>query len=178
MRALTLFAITLVFVPSAVAQTMPKMPAELRAGLVARFDEASDKLVRLAEAIPADKYRWRPKAGTRSVSELLVHVANGHYYTADNAEAKPPFEIRQDSETAITNKAQVIQYLKRSSRHLGDGMRNLEEGGLRKPATMFKQETTVGNVFLFGVTHMHEHLGQLVSYARMNGVAPPWSAKE
>jgi uncharacterized damage-inducible protein DinB len=128
---------------------MPKMPAELRAGLVARFDEASDKLVRLAEAIPAD-----------------------------NAGAKPPFEIRQDSETAITNKAQVIQYLKRSSRHLGDGMRNLEEGGLRKPATMFKQETTVGNVFLFGVTHMHEHLGQLVSYARMNGVAPPWSAKE
>jgi uncharacterized damage-inducible protein DinB len=177
-RALTLLAITLVFVPSAVAQTMPKMPAELRAGMVARFDEASDKLVQLAEAIPADKYRWRPKAGTRSVSELLVHVANGNYYTADNAGAKPPFEIRQDSETTITNKAQVIQYLKQSSRHLGDGMRNLAEGGLRKPATMFKQETTVGNVFLFGITHTHEHLGQLISYARMNGVVPPWSAKE
>jgi hypothetical protein len=25
------------------------------------------------------------------------------------------------------------------------------------------------------VSHLHEHLGQAIAYARMNGVAPPWS---
>ena len=78
----------------------------------------------------------------------------------------------------MTGKSQVIGFLRQSSRHLGEVMRNQPEGGLRKPATMFKQQTSYGKVFLFGGTHTHEHLDQLVSYARMNGVVPPWSAKQ
>ena len=152
--------------------------AELRAGLVARFDEAADKLAKLAEAIPAAKYAWRPAPGTRSISEVLVHVAQANYFTASNAGVKPPGELRQDAEKTMTGKSQVIGFLRQSSRHLGEVMRNQPEGGLRKPATMFKQQTSYGKVFLFGGTHTHEHLDQLVSYARMNGVVPPWSAKQ
>ena len=151
---------------------------ELRAGLVAHFDETADKLARLTEAIPAEKYGWRPAPGTRSISEVLVHVAQANYFTASNAGAKPPVELRQDAEKTMTEKSQVIGLPKQSSRHLGEVMRNQPEGGLRKSATMFKQQTSYGNVFLFGATHTHEHLGQLVSYARMNGVVPPWSAKQ
>ncbi len=154
------------------------MPVELRAGLVPRFDEASGKLLKLAEAIPAEKYSWRSAAGTRSISEVLVHVAQANYFTASNAGAKPPIELREDTEKTMTEKPKVIEYLKQSSRHLGDLMRNQPEGGLRKPADMFKQQTSYGNVFLFGATHTHEHLGQLVSYARMSGVTPPWSARQ
>lgn len=179
MKALTLILLVPLLVPrTANAQDLPAMPVELRAGLVARFAEASDKLLKLAEAIPAEKFSWRPAEGTRSISEVLVHVAQANYFTAGNAGAKPPVDLREDTEKTMTEKGKVIDYLRQSSRHLGDVMRNQPEGGLRKPATMFKQQTSYGNVFLFGATHTHEHLGQLVSYARMSGVTPPWSARQ
>lgn len=178
MRSVILTSVVLATVLSeANAQDLPAMPVELRAGLVARFNEAADKLARLAEAIPAEKYGWRPASGTRSISEVLVHVAQANYYTASHAGVKTPVELRADVEKTMTKKGEVIGFLKQSSRHLADVMRNQPEGGLRKTATMFKQQTSYGNVFLFAATHTHEHLGQVVSYARMNGVVPPWSAK-
>jgi len=81
MRAptLILFVSTIALPVTASAQDLPAKPVELRAGLFARFDEASDKLLKLAEAIPAQKYAWRPVAGTRSIGEVLVHVAQANY---------------------------------------------------------------------------------------------------
>jgi hypothetical protein len=40
---------------------------------------------------------------------------------------------------------------------------------------MFGNDTTERGAFLSALTHLHEHLGQSVAYARMNGVVPPWS---
>jgi uncharacterized damage-inducible protein DinB len=37
---------------------------------------------------------------------------------------------------------------------------------------------TVRGALLLATTHMHEHLGQSIAYARTIGVVPPWSAKE
>lgn len=51
----------------------------------------------------------------------------------------------------------------------------LTPADLEHPATMFGQSTSYQNVYLFGISHVHEHLGQLIAYARVNGVAPPWA---
>jgi uncharacterized damage-inducible protein DinB len=177
-KILTLLTLglTLGLAEPANAQSGPNMPTSLRAGLVARFDEASSKIAQLAEAIPGEKYAWRPSPGVRSISEALVHVAQGNYYTTGAAGVKAPFKMREDEENTITAKPQVIEFLKRSTEHMRNELTNLTNATLQRPATMFKQQTTVGNVYLFGVSHLHEHLGQLISYARVNGVAPPWSA--
>jgi uncharacterized damage-inducible protein DinB len=50
------------------------------AGWAAEFKMAGRQIVTLAEAIPADKYGWRPGPGVRSVSEVLMHTASANYF--------------------------------------------------------------------------------------------------
>jgi uncharacterized damage-inducible protein DinB len=143
--------------------------------MIAQFDDAATKLVRLAEAMPQDKYSWRPGAGVRSVSEVLMHVAGGNYLIASMAGVPAPAGVTEGGETSVTDRAQVIARLKASCDHIRAAIRAATDADLQKPATMFGRPTTNRNVYLTIVTHAHEHLGQMIAYARTNGVVPPWS---
>jgi uncharacterized damage-inducible protein DinB len=159
-----------------VPSSLPVVPPTLRAGLLARFDESSAKVLQLAEAIPETKYAWRPAPGVRSISETLVHIALGNYYTGSDAGVKAPADILGDQhERTITNKQDVVAFVRRANTHLREALERLTDEDLQRPTIMFSQSTTYQNVYLFGIAHVHEHLGQLIAYARMNGVAPPWS---
>jgi uncharacterized damage-inducible protein DinB len=157
------------------AQNDPVMPPTLAAGLLARFNESSAKLMELAQAIPAEKYEWRPSAGIRSVRQVLVHVAMGNYYTTEDAGVARPTDLPPDPETAVMNKEAVIRFLERANDHMRSALQRLTDEDLRRSTTMFRQQTTYGNVYVFGIGHVHEHLGQLIAYARTAGVVPPWS---
>jgi uncharacterized damage-inducible protein DinB len=159
----------------AAGQGEPVVPPSLKAGLLARFDESSGKVVQLAKAIPPETYSWRPATGVRSISEVLVHIALGNYYTTMDAGAKPAIRVDDEAEKTLTRKAEVVAFLQASNSHMHDALGRLRETDLRRPTTMFGQSTTYQNVYLFGISHVHEHLGQLVAYARMNGVTPPWT---
>jgi uncharacterized damage-inducible protein DinB len=52
---------------------------------------------------------------------------------------------------------------------------SLSDAELNTPIEVFGQKTTKRGFLVMVVTHMHEHLGQVVAYARMSGVVPPWS---
>lgn len=151
-------------------------PAGVRAELLAQLDQAATKLVQLAEAFPQDKYTWRPGTGVRSVSEVLMHVAGGNLYLPTFAGVRPTIQMEQSMETSLTDKAKVIDMLKRTFDELRAAIRNLPDTDLDKGATMFGQQTTYRNVYFTAVTHAHEHLGQLIAYGRVNGIVPPWSA--
>ena len=45
-----------------------------------------------------------------------------------------------------------------------------------KATKLFGRDNTYGGVKLLIITHLHEHLGQSIAYARTNKVTPPWSA--
>jgi uncharacterized damage-inducible protein DinB len=159
-----------------VPTSLPVVPKTLRAGLLARFDESMGKVLQLAEAIPEARYAWRPASGVRSISETLVHIALGNYYTASDVGIKPPADILGDQhERTVTNKQDVVAFVRRAHTHMRDALERLTDEELQRPTVMFSQSTTYQNVYLFGIAHVHEHLGQLIAYARMNGVAPPWS---
>lgn len=57
-------------------------------GYDGEWAHVSSQLIALAEAIPADKYSWRPAPGVRSVSEVYMHCAcqllPAEYYGAEN----------------------------------------------------------------------------------------------
>jgi uncharacterized damage-inducible protein DinB len=168
----TILVLTLLAAPAA-AQTEP---AGLRGDLIAQLDDAASKFEQLAQAIPQEEYSWRPGEGVRSVSEVLMHVAGGNLYFPTLAGAKPAMQMQPEMETSVTDKAQVIDMVKRSFDELRGAIRDLPDSDLDKPTTMFGQQTTYRNVYLSVVVHTHEHLGQLIAYARTNGVVPPWSA--
>jgi hypothetical protein len=89
----------------------------LRADVTWQLNDLEKKLVSLAEAIPQDKYGWRPGPGVRSVSEVYMHVAGGNYFLTSFLGAKMPEGFSRDMEKTVTEKPKVIEALKKSFDH-------------------------------------------------------------
>lgn len=137
--------------------------------------DSEDKLVALAGAIPAEKYSWRPAKGVRSVSEVYMHVAGTNYFVGGPIGVKAPSGFSFNSEKTVTEKAKVIEALRASFAQIRQAVMNLSDADMSKPTTAEGQPTTYEGLLFFLAGHTHEHLGQLIAYARSNGIVPPWS---
>ena len=136
-------------------------------------------LLSLAEAIPADKYSWRPAPGVRSVSELLVHVAQSNFYLLSATGPKIPSDMEHsDLEKTVISKAEVIADLKRSLNAVKTARAQLKPGDLERNVQIEGKTVQVDGMYLRIICHDNEHLGQLIGYARFNGIVPPWSRAE
>ena len=159
----------------ATAPAAPSTPSGLRADVIWQLTDVEKKLVALAEAMPQEKYGWRPGPGVRSVSEVYVHVAGGNYFLPTFLGAKMPEGITRDMEKTVTDKAKVIESLKSSFAHVRKAVEGVPDTDLDKKVKFFGQEPSERMMLIVLVSHGHEHLGQSIAYARTNGVAPPWS---
>lgn len=159
-------------------RTIMKVPAggDMRALALQDLKDSEEKLTGLAEAIPADKYGWRPAEGVRSVSEVFMHVANANYFFPTFWGVQPPASVKgQNLEKSVTEKSKVVQMLKDSFAHLEKAVEGISDADMAKQINFFGTEMSMSSLLLHIATHEHEHLGQSIAYARMNGVAPPWS---
>jgi len=158
---------------TAVAQP-PARPAGFKGEFFADLDDVQKKITDLANAVPADKFAWRPAEGVRSISEVFMHVAGGNYFLATFLGTPPPADMPKDLEK-IADKQKVLAELQKSFDHLRATAKAMTPADLEKGVTMFGQQTTQRGVYSTILNHLHEHLGQSIAYARMNGVTPPWS---
>jgi uncharacterized damage-inducible protein DinB len=154
------------------AQTDPL--AGLWEGYDGEWGHVSRQLISLADAIPADKYGWRPAPGVRSVSEVIMHIAIANFWLVSQTGAKEP-DLADDLEKTVTKKADVIDWLKRSLDAVKTARAQLKPGDLQKRVTIEHKTATVDGIYLRIIIHDNEHMGQLIAYARMIGVVPPWS---
>jgi uncharacterized damage-inducible protein DinB len=149
----------------------------VKAEIIRQLDEAEEKLVALANATPAEKLGWKPGEKVRSTGEVFLHVAGGNYFLASLAGTKVPDGVNmKDMEKNAGDKAVVIDTLKKSFDHVRKMIQAASDADLEKKVKIFDHEGTVREVYLLLATHAHEHLGQSIAYARMNGITPPWSA--
>lgn len=154
----------------------------LATDLLTDLTSLETKMVDLATAIPENKYDWQPDSA-RSVRRVLLHVAADNYvlpamlgYAPD-----PSTGITSDYATGVTfesrnlPKDSVVAELKRSFAFIKQSIGNASPSSMTTPVTMFGQPFTGQSGWILSVTHIHEHLGQLIAYARTNGIKPPWS---
>lgn len=178
---LALAAATGVPVQRAVAQDVldAKSALHLRNEYAADLDTVHVKIMALANAIPADKYSWRPAAGVRSISEALMHVAaEWFYYVPGSVGGKPPADFGVPKETMptlekITTKTEVLAQLNKSWAHSKAVLAAADAStltGKYKPWGLSLDQSAFSMA-----GDLHEHLGQLITYARSIGVKPPWS---
>lgn len=153
------------------------MGAAIRAEFKKNLADTQDKILKLAKATPAEKYSWRPAEGVRSVSEVYMHIVGGNYFLPSftGTAGKMPEWLTRDAEKTITDKAKVTEALEASFAHLNAALDAATDDKLDVKVKTFLGEQSVREVYLLAVTHAHEHLGQSIAYARMNGIAPPWS---
>jgi len=147
----------------------------LQTDVVNELTALEKKLVSLAEAVPADKFGWRPAEGVRSVSEVYMHVVGGNYMLPTMIGTKMPAGITRDMEKTVTDKAKVIENLKASFAHVRKAVEGVPDADLDKKVKFFGTEKSEREMLMLLTNHAHEHLGQSIAYARMNGVTPPWS---
>lgn len=157
-----------------------KAAAHIRTEYLADMDTVHAKLTALAKAIPADKYSWRPAAGVRSVSEVLMHcVGEWYYFTPMSVAGKAPadFGTPKDKlpalEKTVTTKDAVLAEMDKSWKH---SYAQLSTGDAAALTGKYKPwGITIDAAALGMAGDMHEHLGQLIAYARSVGVKPPWT---
>ncbi len=141
------------------------------------------KMIDLAKAIPESAYGWRPDTGVRSIGEVLMHVASDNYFIpiAMGMPAPASSGISTDMKTVSAyelrkvTKDETIAELEASFKHLHEAMGLTTDANLGETIKFFGQDWTRQRAMLLTVTHLHEHLGQMIAYARSNKVAPPWS---
>ena len=143
-------------------------------GYLPEFSHSSRQILQLADATPAEKFAWRPASGVRSVSEVYMHIALGNYLLLGQAGSKlenAP-KVTPTTEKDVKDKAAVVGWLKDSF----DAVKaNYPKAELKKSAKFFGQDSSVESIYLRILVHNHEHMGQSIAYARMNGIVPPWS---
>ncbi len=144
-------------------------------GYDGEWRHVSQELTALAEATPADKFAWRPAPGVRSTSEVYMHIAMANFVLLNATGPKIPADMKEDAEKTVTSKAEVIQWLKRSLDAVKKAHLAESPNDLARKVRFQGHDSTVDNMYLRIIVHANEHEGQLIAYARMTGVVPPWS---
>jgi len=175
MRLVLFFVLILIF--SAAAQE--KQESAWVQDFLKVYGFAADKAASLAEAIPAEKYDWRPAEGVRSVKESVLHVASGNYYFASLLGTPIPEGVdARNLEKTVDSKEKAVETLKESTAHVKAAIADMKEETHNEEVDFFGNKMTRRQVLFIVGDHTAEHLGQLIAYARMNGITPPWSQKD
>ena len=165
------------------AQDVPSRESavEMRKQFMADLDTMYSKFTALAEAIPAEKYSWRPAEGVRSIGEAFQHVSSEFYvFTPMSYGATASPAVTRSREgfqkfEAMSTKPDVLKHLKESFAYTKQAIMGLDDAAITGQRKLFGQDMTIMHTSLIMSGDLHEHLGQLIAYARMNGVKPPWS---
>ena len=154
-----------------------KPPEGIWQGYDGEWLHVSQQLIALAEATPEDKFSWRPAPGVRSTSEVYMHIATANFYLLSYTGPKMPADMKQGLEKSVTAKADVVAWLKRSVEAVKQAHLAVKPADLQRKVHIADRDATVDGMYLRIIVHANEHMGQLVAYARMTGVTPPWSGQ-
>ncbi len=144
-------------------------------GITGMLENAQGSILALAEAFTEDQMDWRPSEGVRSTGETILHTAAANYYIAMKLGFPPPEGVDVMNMESIEGKENIIEAFKKSSAFVVEKMKEVD-------ADTFGEEVDLGfaklnklSSLLVILEHNGEHKGQLIAYARSNGVTPPWS---
>jgi peptidylprolyl isomerase len=145
------------------------------------LNSVESEVMQLAKAVPEEKYGWRPGPGVRTFQQVFLHIAYGTHLIlniakgSDEAEVKKIIEDNDKGELQPIGKEKTLAALTASFAEAHKYLDEVRAQALTRDAEFFGQKTTRRGVLIFLDTHMGEHLGQAIAYARMNGIVPPWS---
>jgi uncharacterized damage-inducible protein DinB len=167
--------------PAAKAPMAPAAKGPFQRDLLGIYSYTQGQVLALLDAFPQNKMAWRPAPGVRSVAETFLHIAFANYGMTKMATGKePPADAGWEMNPAkwdkkTTDKAEIKKILDQSFAHVHEVLGSVPDSELDKMVNMMGHEMTCRAVLIILASHMNEHLGQEVAYARMNKIVPPWS---
>ncbi|HYL61241.1 MAG TPA: DinB family protein [Candidatus Methylomirabilis sp.] len=149
---------------------------DMKAQSLLDLDIQNKKFISLAEALPQDKFNWRPSPDARSFAEVFLHVSGERYQILALGGATTPDGFDPKTyEKSTTDKTKIVAELKKSSDFMQATIGAMTNAEFAKLLPKLGPEANAGDVVYILVADCHEHMGQLVAYARENGIVPPWT---
>jgi hypothetical protein len=178
--AATIAVVALAALPARAQDVISKdSAAELKASVLGDLETLRGKFVGLAEAFPQDKYTWRPMEGVRSVAEVLMLAAFEGYSFVPSSFGARPANLGTREEMAklreLTDKTQILDHLNKGFAHAKKELEALDPAAMTGKRKVMGRDMSASQTALAVDGDLHEHLGQLIAYARTNRIVPPWS---
>src|ERR1700724_2587535 len=151
---------------------------DMKAQSLLDLERVQKKFVDLANVLPADKMTWRPSADARSFREVFLHVAGERYGILGLMGVTPPAGFDGKTfEKSTTDRSQIVAELNKSWEFTEKAIDGMSNADFAKLLPKLGPQANAGDVIYILVADAHEHLGQVVAYARENGIVPPWTAE-
>jgi len=148
-----------------------------------RWESSRKQMTQIADAMPADKFDFRPVPEVRSYGEIVAHfAAENHTWMemlndAANPQSGEQFEHLAQRFDKLKTKAEILKALSDSYDYGAKVLAGFDDqkalgiapffgGGGKTPRWIFVIET---------ISHTKEHYGNLVTYLRLNHMVPPAS---
>jgi uncharacterized damage-inducible protein DinB len=137
------------------------------------------RLLDLEGAMPQELMGWEPADEVRNCAQVYLHVAEANHLLVSFMKGEEMKGERGAMEKSTNNKEEVAKMLSDSFTSVKEAAAKLTEDDLNKVVkTPFGMDMSMRNFMISLLNHGHEHLGQAIAYARMNGITPPWSVKQ
>lgn len=175
-RVVQAVATLVMLLATASAARAQATPPDFRGEFLQQFDASMEKVIALAEAVPAEKFARPAVAGAMPLARIFAHIASYNFgYPARAMGIAPPAGIGLDSLERVAEKARVVALLRRSADHVRQSVRGMPEAQLARTTTLYGRQVPQWAVLFQLLAHMNDHMGQSIAYARASGVVPPWS---
>jgi hypothetical protein len=150
----------------------------MKAQSLVDLQQVQQKMVALANAVPADKLNWRPSPDSRSFAEVFLHVAGERYGILNlMGTPKPEGFDGKTFEKSTTDRTQIVAELNKSWDFTQTAINGMTNADFAKLLPKLGPQANAGDVIYILVADAHEHLGQAIAYARENGIVPPWTVE-
>jgi uncharacterized damage-inducible protein DinB len=175
-RTLRLWLVLLAVAVTAPAVSAQSAPTDYRDEFLAHFGRSSMKMTQLSAAVPESLYTWSPGEGVMSIAQVYMHIARYNYLYLDGSFGiKAPDGVDWQNLESVTDKETIVAALRASIEHVRKAAGAMTEENLTRLTGLYGQEVPGWAVLFQLLSHMNEHVGQSIAYARMNGIVPPWS---
>jgi|KBSMisStaDraftv2_1062788.scaffolds.fasta_scaffold25716_1 hypothetical protein len=133
----------------------------------------------LAMKMPADKFDFAPTSpgvftGVRTYALQVRHIATEMFRIAEAISGeKAPVEIgpSDNGPDTLKTKDQIIEYFRTSIAFTRKAVGTITDKNMNDPVPFGRNGTKASAAAFIGL-HSYDHYGQMVVYARMNGVIP------
>jgi uncharacterized damage-inducible protein DinB len=158
----------------AAAQAAPSPVAD---AFRAYEQRSARNLVAALEAMPADKYGYKPTPAQMSVADIAMHLAEGNdYFCSIVGGATAP---KRDSIAATAPKDQLLARLRETFDFCGTALAKLDDSGLGEELPFFGgSKATRARIILVTTGDWEDHYSQLANYLRLNGLLPPTARRQ
>ena len=172
-RIIALFLFVSTSAPAAAQST----EEALRDDLLLHFEQLASKATQLSEAFPSELYAWSPGEGVMTAGHVLAHISRYNYlYLSENLGVGTPDGIDLERMEEVRDKEHVVGMLTTSVDHARRSISGLSAAELSSDTRLYGRDVKGWAALVQLVSHLGEHVGQLVAYSRMNDIVPPWSS--